>query len=278
MGLTLQNCDARYLDAAVVLFGAPYDGTASFRPGSRFGPAAMRQDGPSMETYSPYLDQEWLPHKTADIGDLDLPPGGRQNTLERIGETVTRILADGKKPFMIGGEHLVTLPAVDACWRRWPDLAVLHLDAHADLRESYLGERLSHATVMRRIWDITGDGSIWQLGIRSGTAEEFAFAREGHVCQYRFDLDGMTAFVEAIGSRPLYLSIDLDVLDPSCFPGTGTPEPGGPPFTALLAALAHLAGSRIVGADLVELAPPLDPSGISTAAALKALRELMILL
>jgi agmatinase len=278
LGLTLQNCAAAYQKASVILFGAPYDGTASFRPGSRFGPAAMRQDSAGLETYSPYQDCEWPDDKISDIGDLELPPGGREKTLAIIGRAVARILSDGKKPVMLGGEHLVTLPAVAACLDSRPDLAILHFDAHADLRDEYLGERLSHATVMRRIWEKAGDGRIWQMGVRSGTAGEFAFARAGHVRFHPFGLSGLDAAIDEIGSRPVYLSIDLDVLDPSCFPGTGTPEPGGVDFNTLLQSVLKLRSMNIIAADLVELAPHYDLSGISTAAALKILREILIML
>jgi len=187
-------------------------------------------------------------------------------------------LADGKRTAMLGGEHLVTLPAVKACLERWPDLAILHLDAHTDLRDDYLGESLSHATVMRRIWELVGDGCIWQLGIRSGTADEFAFARAGHTCLYPYNLGGLPDVLQRIGTRPIYLSVDLDVLDPSCFPGTGTPEPGGVCFAELLQAALQLKAARIIGCDLVELAPHYDASGISTAAALKILREILLLM
>jgi agmatinase len=278
LSLRFMACDAPYADAAAVLFGAPYDGTASFRPGSRFGPAAMRQESLGLETYSPYQDRELPEQKIRDIGDLELPMGGPGPALERIGQAVRRILSDGKKPIMLGGEHLVSLPAITACHERWPDLCVLHFDAHADLREEYLGERLSHATVMRRIWDRVGDGRIWQFGIRSGTTDEFAFARAGRVAMHPFDCDGVAAAVEQIGCRPVYLTVDLDVLDPSEFPGTGTPEPGGVTFLMLLKALLQLQGLNIIGADLVELAPHYDASGVSTAVALKLLRELMIML
>ncbi len=278
LDLRFMACAADYSQAAVVLFGAPFDGTASFRPGSRFGPAAMRQDSLGLETYSPYQDRELAEDKIRDIGDLELPMGGRTLALERIGATVSRIVADGKTPVMLGGEHLVTLPAVTACLQKWPDLCVLHFDAHADLREDYLGETLSHATVMRRIYDLVGDDRIWQLGIRSGTAAEFEFAKKGHVSMHPFDLEDTEAIVAEIGQRPVYLTIDLDVLDPSIFPGTGTPEPGGVAFLTLLRALLQLRGLNIVGADLVELAPHYDASGVSTAVALKLLRELLILI
>lgn len=278
LSLRFMNCAAGYRQAAGILFGAPYDGTASFRPGSRFGPAAMRQDSIGLESYSPYQDLELPEDKFHDLGDLELPMGSRQGVLDRINATVRQILADGKKPVMLGGEHLVTLPAVAACLERWPDLCILHFDAHADLREAYLDEPFSHATVMRRIWDLTGDNRIWQQGIRSGTAAEFAFARDGHVRMNPFNLSGLAAAIAEIGSRPVYLTIDLDVLDPAVFPGTGTPEPGGVDFLTLLRALLQLRGLNLAAADLVELAPHYDPSGVSTAAALKLLRELLILI
>jgi agmatinase len=278
LGFRFMACAADYQEAEVILFGAPWDGTASFRPGSRFGPAAMRLDSLSLETFSPYQNKELVTGKVCDIGDLELPMGGRAPSLAKIRSTVRQILTDGKKPVMIGGEHLVSLPAVTACHLQFPQLCVLHFDAHADLREEYLGETLSHATVMRRIWDELGDGRIWQFGIRSGTVEEFAFARDGHVAMRTFDCGSLADAVSAIGGRPVYLSIDLDVLDPSVFPGTGTPEPGGLSFQTLLDSLLRLSGLQIVAADLVELSPPYDTGGISTAVALKILRELLILI
>ncbi len=278
LSLRMLNCEANYQEASGILFGAPYDGTASFRPGSRFGPPAMRQDSIGLESYSPYQDTELSPEKIRDIGDLELPMGSRGAALKRIGATVRKILADHKKPIMLGGEHLVTLPAVEACLEFWPDLCVLHFDAHADLRDDYLQETLSHATVMRRIWDLAGDKRIWQLGIRSGTPDEFSFARAGHVNMHRFDLKGLETAIQEIDGRPVYLTIDLDVLDPSVFPGTGTPEPGGVDFKTMLQALLELKCLNIVGADLVELAPQYDASGVSTAVALKLMRELLILI
>lgn len=278
LDLRFMNCSAEYHAAVGILFGAPFDGTASFRPGARFGPAAMRRDSIGLETYSPYQNLEMAEDKIRDIGDLELPMGGSVEALERVAATVRQILLDEKIPIMLGGEHLVTLPAVAACHICHQDLCVLHFDAHADLRDDYLGERMSHATVMRRIWDIVGDGHIWQFGIRSGTCEEFAFARDGHVNMHSFDLEGIEQAVQEIGDRPVYLTIDLDVMDPSIFSGTGTPEPGGVAFLTLLRALLQLRGLNIIGADLVELAPHYDASGVSTAVALKILRELLIML
>ncbi|MDD2533806.1 MAG: agmatinase [Eubacteriales bacterium] len=276
LSLRLMDCSADYEKARIVLFGAPFDGTVSFRPGSRFGPQAMRQDAIGLEGYSPYQDREIDTSVILDIGDLDLPMGDKIQALRMIRETVATLVTDGKFPLMLGGEHLVTLGVIEALVKKHPDLCIVHLDAHTDLRQDYLGVELSHATVMRRIWDILGDGRIFQLGIRSGTTEEFVFAREGHTTLYPFTLGHLDEIKTQINGRPVFLTIDLDVLDPSVFSGTGTPEPGGVDFLTTMRFLVDAATLNLVGADLVELAPHYDPSGVSTAVALKLLRELII--
>lgn len=267
------NCTLKR--ARAVIFGVPYDGTTSYRPGTRFGPRAFRAESYGFESYSPYLEKDILELPIHDSGDLDLPFGDKQKTLSMIKERTAKIFNAGKIPIMLGGEHLVTLGAVSAAAERFPDLCILHLDAHADLRDDYIGEKFSHATVMRRCHDLIGDGSIFQFGIRSGTVDEFRFAANHTHCK-RFDLQGFEQVVATLSNRPIYLSIDLDVLDPSVFPGTGTPEAGGISFQELLAAIHALFGSNVVGADLCELSPTYDPSGISVAAGIKALRELCL--
>jgi agmatinase len=273
------GCDCGYEEADVVLYGAPFDSTTSFRPGARFGSQAVRAESFGLETYSPYQEKDLTDGKVCDSGDPELPMGSTEESLRMIGERCRTILEDGKLPFLIGGEHLVTLGAVREVRKKYPDLAIIHLDAHADLREDYLGVKLSHACVMRRCWELTGDGSIWQLGIRSGDREEFRWAEEGHVKMSPFSLQDARAAAEAFRGRPVYLTLDLDVLDPSVFPGTGTPEAGGAGFTELLLALLEICrNSRIVGCDVVELSPHYDPSGVSTAVAGKIIRELLIAL
>ena len=271
--MTFIGADSGYADADVVLFGAPYDSTTSFRPGTRFGPAAMRSESFGIETYSPYQDRDLEEIRVHDAGDLELPFGAPNRALDMIEARAAAILADGKVPFLLGGEHLVTLGSVRAAAKRFPDLRIIHFDAHADLREDYLGVALSHACVIRRCHDILGDGRIWQFGIRSGTREEFAFMKEGHVVTEPFTLKTLpqVSFPEGM---PVYLTVDMDVLDPSEFPGTGTQEAGGVLFTELLAALRDvMARFRVVALDNVELSPPLDPTGRSTALACKLLRE-----
>ena len=272
------GADSDYPAADVVLFGAPYDSTTSFRPGTRFGPAAMRAESFGIETYSPYQDRDLEDVRVHDAGDLELPFGAPDRALEMIEAKAAAILADGKVPFLLGGEHLVTLGSVRAAAKRFPDLRIIHFDAHADLREDYLGVALSHACVIRRCHDLLGDGRIWQFGIRSGTREEFAFMREGHVVTEPFTLKTLPQVSFPEGT-PVYLTVDLDVLDPSEFPGTGTQEAGGVRFAELLAALRDvLARFRVVALDNVELSPPIDPTGRSTALACKLLREELLAL
>ena len=271
--------NASFADASAVLFGAPYDSTTSFRPGTRFGPAALRSESFGIETYSPYQDRDLeTDARVHDAGDLELPFGAPERALEMIEAQAAEILDAGKVPFLLGGEHLVTLGAVRAAAKRFPGLRILHFDAHADLREDYLGVTLSHACVLRRCHDLLGDGRIWQFGIRSGTREEFAFMKAGRVTTEPFTLKTLPQVSFPEGT-PVYLTVDLDVLDPSEFPGTGTQEAGGVRFGELLAALRDvLARFRVVALDNVELSPPLDPTGRSTALACKLLREELLAL
>lgn len=272
---TFIGCDSEYDDARIVLFGAPFDATTSYRPGTRFASSAMRNESFGIETYSPYQDKDLLDLAVFDGGDLELPFGSPAKALEEIEGYAAEVLNDGKLPCMIGGEHLVTLGAVRAVVKKYPELNIIHFDAHADLREGYLGESLSHASVIRRVWELTGDNTIYQFGIRSGDREEFLWGKE-HVSTQRFDFTGLTETVQKLKGKPVYLTIDLDVLDPSVFPGTGTPEAGGVSFTQLLSAILTVAPLNIVGMDVNELCPVYDQSGVSTAVACKVLRELLL--
>ena len=271
------GCDAEYQDASVVLFGAPYDSTTSFRPGTRFAGQAIRNDSYGLEIYSPYQDKELTEDTVYDCGDLELAIGSSERVLEQISECAEEILKDGKLPFMIGGEHLVTLGSVRAAAEKYPDMHIIHFDAHTDLRQDYLGVELSHACVMRRCWEILGDGKIHQFGIRSGEREEFEWAKSGHTDFHPFRLDGLEETLEKIGSAPVYFSVDLDVMDPSVFPGTGTPEPGGADFLSVMDAVTKVCGrANLIGCDVNELCPPCDPTGASTAVACKIIREMLI--
>ena len=273
---TFIACDAEYEDSKIVLFGAGFDGTTSFRPGTRFGPSAIRNDSFGIETYSPYQDRDMLDYAYFDSGDIELPFGDTEQVLRDIQERAEIILVDGKIPFMIGGEHLVTLGSVRAVSEQYDDLYIIHFDAHADLRDDYLGQKLSHACVLRRCHDIVGDGHIFQFGIRSGDREEFRFA-EKHTEMHKFTLDGLSETVERLKGKNVYLTVDLDVLDLSIFPGTGTPEAGGVTFDELRRALTLVCSElNIVGCDVNELSPQYDQSGVSTAVACKIIREMLL--
>lgn len=276
---TFLGCDSDYESASIVLFGAPFDSTTSFRPGARFGSAAMRHESFGLETYSPYQDKDLTDYRTFDCGDLELCFGSAESALADIEDCAAGILADGKLPVLIGGEHLVTLGAVRAAVQKYPGLHILHFDAHADLRDDYLGAKLSHAAVMRRAHELVGDGRIHQFCIRSGERAEFAFAK-AHTDLHPFDFEGLTACIDHLIAQnvPVYFTIDLDCLDLSVFPGTGTPEAGGVSFPGLLAAILDVCRARVIAADVNELAPMLDASGASTAAACKVLRELILAL
>ena len=265
-----------YEDARIALFGAPFDGTASFRPGARFAPQAIRSEFFGLEPYSPYQDKVIADAAAFDCGDLELPFGNAARALSIIESFVESLLADEKLPFMLGGEHLVSLGAVRALLKKYPDMRVIQFDAHADLLDEYMGEKLSHAAVMRRIWELTGDGKIFQFGIRSGKRHEFEFAMQ-HTNMRKFDFMGLDLAVESLSAVPVYVSVDLDALDPSVLPGTGTPEAGGVAFQELLNAILQLSPLNIVGCDINELAPVYDPSGVSTAVACKVLREMALL-
>jgi agmatinase len=271
------GCDKEYNAADTVIFGAPFDGTTSFRPGTRFAGKAIRSESFGIETYSPYQEKDLEDIAVFDGGDLEFPFGNVKRVLACIEEFANAVFSDGKLPVMIGGEHLVTLGAVRAAQAMYPDLCVLHFDAHADLRDDYLGEKLSHATVMRRIWDILGDGRIFQFGIRSGERSEFEFAKV-HTQMHKFDVCGLDSVVHKLSGKPVYFSLDLDILDPSVLPGTGTPEAGGIGFIELLEAVLSLKDVNIVGCDMTELLPGYDQSGVSTAVACKILREILLII
>ena len=274
---TFIGCESSFEEASVVLYGAPFDSTTSFRPGARFGPSAMRHESFGLETYSPYQDKDLMDISVFDSGDLELCFGSSEMALLDIEKRAKEILNAGKFPLLLGGEHLVTLAAVRAVFQKYPGLHIIHFDAHADLRDDYLGAKLSHACVLRRCHELLGDNRIHQFCIRSGEREEFQFAAQ-HTDFHPFTFEGLKETVRELKEKqvPVYFTIDLDCLDPSVFPGTGTPEAGGVSFLELLDAIRTVSQANVVGADVNELAPMLDASGVSTAAACKVLRELLL--
>jgi len=273
-----QSCDAEYGESNVVIFSSPMDCTCSFKAGTRFAGPAIRNDSIGIEWYSPYFDLDLKDYKTCDIGDLELPMGDVEKDLNEISRVTKLILRDEKKTMMIGGEHLVTYGTIREYVKKYPDLNIIHFDAHTDLREEFLGRKLSHATVLRKCYDMLTTGTLYQFGIRSGDKSEFEWAKT-HIHQHLFDTEGIDKCVEALKDKPVYITIDLDCLDPSIFPGTGTPEAGGLTFKELENAILTMRGlHNIVGADIVELSPDYDASRVSSQVACKVLREMVLLL
>ena len=277
---TFMSMEDDYNESKLIVFGAGFDGTTSNRPGTRFASSSMRPEFYGLETYSPILDLDMDDYKICDIGDLELSIGNTDKVLDEIYKGTKAIVDDSKVPFMIGGEHLVTLPSFKAVYEKYKDIYVLHFDAHTDLRDEYNNNKNSHATVIKRIWDIVGDGKIFQFGIRSGTKEEFDFAlKEKHTYMETHTINTFLDIVKSLEDKNVYLTIDLDVLDPSIFPGTGTPEPGGISYREFEEVFKVLKNSNInlVGLDIVELSPDYDNTNVSTVVACKILRELALI-
>jgi len=270
-------CKSTYEHSSIVLFGAPYDGTTSYRPGSRLAPNRARLESFGIETYSPYQDKEMLDYKIHDAGDTDIALGNVHKTLDFIYQDASQYFKDHKKTLMVGGEHLVSYPTIHACLEQYPDLRVVHFDAHTDLRDSFLGEDMSHATVLKKVADELGDNRLFQFGIRSGSKEEFEYAKTHQYIEIA-GVSTLPSILNQLEGYPIYITLDVDVLDPSIMSGTGTPEAGGITYKELLQALLQLKDQHIVGADIVELAPDYDASGVSTATTCTLIRELLLLM
>jgi agmatinase len=276
--------DSRFLgsmesmaEADVVLIGVPFDGTVSFQPGARFAPVCIRHVSHSLEDYSPRLDKSLSDVAFYDAGDLEIPPGDTVSALSRV-HTVIRqeVLGRGKRPFVLGGEHLVSLPVIEAVHEYYPDLAVVHFDAHADLRDEYLGVKYSHATVMRRVCERIGADNVYQFGIRSGSKQELDYARQHVRCNLDRVTDPLRRVLPRLGQRPVYVTLDIDVIDPGYAPGTGTPEPCGCTPHELMQALYEMASVKVVGIDLVEVCPPAETGLTTSILAAKLVREALL--
>jgi agmatinase len=265
-------------DAELIIAGIPFDSTTSFRPGSRFGPQAMRNVLFGLETYSPYQKKDFTDIKAFDMGDIEVVIGNAAKTLAEIEKTLFPLFSSGKKILSLGGEHLVTLGVIKSLTSLYSDLLVIHLDAHVDMRDDYLGEKLSHASVMRRVAELIGFENIYQFGIRSGPKEEWEISKQ-YSNIYPFNLKSFSEIVSSFPDEaPIYLTLDLDILDPAYLSGTGTPEPLGVTTKELHKALLSLRGKNIIGADIVELAPDYDNSGTSSVTAAFFMREISLLM
>lgn len=266
-------------ESEAVIYGMPMDWTVSYRPGSRFGPSRIREVSIGLEEYSPYLDKELEEVKFYDAGDIPLPFGNPQRSIDMIEDFVDQVLAAGKYPLGMGGEHLVSWPVMKAVYKKYPGLAIIHMDAHTDLRENYEGEALSHSTPIRKIAELIGPENVFSFGIRSGMKEEFQWAKENGMHISKFEvLEPLKKVLPKLAGRPVYVTIDIDVLDPAHAPGTGTVDAGGITSKELLGAIHEIAKSdvRVVGSDLVEVAPIYDTSEQTANTASKLIREMIL--
>lgn len=272
---TFISAKSTFEEAKIIILGCPYDGTSTFRPGARFGPSSIRRASWGIETYSPYfsLDLEEIP--IHDMGDLEFPLGEKKTSLDLIRKAIKSILSAKKIPVSLGGDHLITLPIIEELFKIYPDLHLIQIDAHTDLRDNYLGEKLSHSTVMKRILEILGNERIFQIGIRSGSEEEFKLAKKINSIKPPIKAE-MKKIVRSIKNKPIYVTVDLDAIDPSLIPGVGTPEPGGLTFQQFISILNEFKYLNIVGFDIVELTPDYDHTQVSSITASIILREMIL--
>jgi agmatinase len=249
------QCSLR--DALFVVVPVPYDLTSTYQPGSRRGPVAIIEASSNMELYDEELQKETFTAGIHTTSPVAVDARGPKHVVGAVRKKISRIAAMDKIPVMLGGEHSISFGAVDALKEKYPELMVLQLDAHADLRASYQGSPFSHASVARRISEIC---PLVQVGIRSMSKEEAEFLPESSVKSYSADflLDNKD-WCETICKDlkgDVFISIDLDVFDPSIMPATGTPEPGGLSWNNVLSLLKTVSRSCTVrGFDVVELAP-----------------------
>lgn len=279
LGTSFMASCSSYDEAACVMVGVPMDFTCSFRPGTRFGPQKIREVSPGIEEYSVYMEKSLDDVLFYDCGDLNLPIGNVNGSLELIGTAAKEIILDGKFPLFIGGEHLISVPVIREIFRKYgEELIVVQFDAHADLREGYLGCEISHASAVRRLLDFMPGRNIYQFGIRSGTKEELEFARN-NTNLFKFDvLEPLMKVLPKLSGRPVYLTLDIDVADPAYVNGTGTPEPGGISSRELLQAVHAFKGLNLVGFDIVEVSPPYDASDRTAVLAAKIMRDVILMI
>lgn len=265
-----------YEKAKIILVSFPLDHTVTFRSGTRFAPSAIRDASYSLEEYSLLTERNILDIPFYDWGELELPQRDLSTSLKLIEAASETIIGDGKSPAVIGGEHLITYPVIKALKNKFDNLVVFDLDAHFDLRDSYYGIKYSHATVMRRIAEVIGVENLFQFGIRSGTKEEKDFSAGSNL--HTLSSKSLEEALLKSCDRPIYLTVDIDVLDPAFAPGVGTPEPGGTSSREILDFLSFLQNGNIVGFDLVEVCPPYDPSSITATLGAKLILEILFLI
>ena len=268
-------------NCSIGIFGVNYDGTCSFKPGARFGPEAIRQVSSCLETYCPKIKKDLEDIMYVDFGSILIDKNDSKSVIESVKSATNYLISKRLSPIMLGGEHSITRGAIEALVKKYPDLILVQLDAHADLRESYMGNEHNHACTMKRCLDILPQKKIFQVGIRSGTKEEYKFMIENNQLvdfQTGKNSQELEKAILPYKNSPIYLTIDLDWFDPSLLSGTGTPEPGGFFWSDFEVILKTLKSLNIVASDIVELSPDIDSSGVSSVVAAKVLRSLIMIL
>ncbi len=270
-------CRASLADAGIVLFGIPFEGRVNLRRGADHGPRELRLASDSIETYSPFLGRDLEDLAIADLGDCELGDGTPREQLARAREEIRRFWRPGLRPVMLGGDHTATLAVIEVLAPAIPDLRILQLDAHPDLREEFLGERYNYASAMARVMDVVAPERVFQVGMRTGAREEYQRKAPHLFPAHRVKpLEAVRGLLPELQAHPLYVTIDVDVLDPSEAPGTGAPEPCGLTATELVEIVRLLAPCQIVGTDLMEVAQAWDPSGRTGITASWILREAIL--
>ena len=266
-------------DCSIGIFGVNYDGTCSYKSGTRFGPNAIRLVSTCLETFCPRLGKDLEDFNYVDFGSLEIDKNDSKSVIKAVKSATDFIMSKRLTPIMLGGEHSITSGAIEALVNKYPDLILIQLDAHADLRNSYMGNEHSHACAMQRCLDVLPEKKILQVGIRSGTKEEFKIMGQHNQLVKFLPGENAQELKKALlpySNSPIYLTIDLDWFDPSLLPGTGTPEPGGFFWNDFEVILETLKNFRIVASDIVELSPEIDNSGVSSVVAAKVLRSLIM--
>jgi len=264
-------------EAQIVFFGIPFEGKVNLRKGADRGPLDLRLASDSIETYSPALDRDLEDLAMADLGDCELPDAPPRAQLEAAREETRRFWRPGLRPVMLGGDHTATLPVIEVLAAAVPDLRIVQFDAHPDTREEFLGERFCYASAMARVMEVVPPERVFQVGMRTGSREEF----ERRLPNF-FPVtavapgDAVRRILPELRRHPLYVTIDIDVLDPSEAPGTGSPEPGGLRVPEVVELIRLLQGCEVVGTDLVEVAHAHDPSGRTGIAGSWFLREAIL--
>jgi agmatinase len=229
-----------------------------------------------LESYSPVLDRDLEDVCVRDLGDLEIAGLDMNDALDRISAAMAHAATEAKLGVMVGGEHTASLGGFRGLKRVYPDAVILQIDAHLDMRPDYEGLALTHATWLHHVGQEFGFQNVHQVGLRSGDRREWATARRDTAWSTP-DLSVPAPVRSAIGEKPVYISLDIDVLDPAHAPGTGCPEPGGVTFRELAAFLYGLEGLRVVALDVMEVSPNLDGANITAAAAAKLIREAILL-